>query len=94
MAYLIKPESIIKGLGNKVAVRKKLLLSVKIKFEYISDDNPNELYHKEIPYISRNPDQKLIVIYSPKYAAYQHSIRQAQVDMAKDMLQIGTNKNH
>ena len=59
-----------------------------------SDDNPNELYYKEIPYISGNLEQKLIVTYSPKYAAYQQSVRQAQVDRAKAMLQNGTLKKN
>lgn len=73
---------------------KKLSDNRKIKFEDISDDNPNELYYKEIPYISGNLDQKLIVTYSPKYAAYQQSIRQAQVDRAKAMLQNGSFKKN
>lgn len=73
---------------------KRLSDNRTIKFEDISDDNSNELYYKEIPYISGNLDQKLIVTYSPKYAAYQQSIRQAQVDRAKAMLQNGTFKKN
>lgn len=73
---------------------KRLSDNRKTIFEDISDDNPNELYYKEIPYISGNLDQKLIVTYSPKYAAYQQSVRQAQVDRAKAMLQNGTLKKN
>lgn len=68
---------------------KRLSDNRKITFEDISDDGSNELYYKEIPYVSGNLDQRLIVTYSPKYAAYQQAIRQAQVDRAKAMLENG-----
>ena len=73
---------------------KRLSDNRKATFEDSSDDNPNELYYKEIPYISGNLEQKLIVTYSPKYAAYQQAVRQAQVDRAKAMLQNGTLKKN
>lgn len=64
----------------------------KVDLESISDSN--ELYYKELPYISGNIDQRLIITYSPKFAAYQQSIRQAQVDRATAMVQNGTLKKN
>lgn len=73
---------------------KRLSDNRKITFEDISDDGSNKLYYKEIPYVSGNLDQRLIVTYSPKYAAYQQAIRQAQVDRAKAMLENGNLKKN
>lgn len=73
---------------------KRLSDNRKLTFEDISDDGSNELYYKEIPYVSGNLDQRLIVTYSPKYAAYQQAIRQAQVDRAKAMLENGSLKKN
>lgn len=65
-----------------------------INFDSIDDENSNELYYKEIPYTSGNIDQLLIITYSPKYAAYQQAIRQAQVDRAKTMVKNGSFKKN
>lgn len=73
---------------------KRLSDNSSVTFENIVDDNPNELYYKEVPYISGNLDQRLIVTYSPKYAAYQQAIRQTQVERAKMMLQNGSVKKN
>lgn len=47
------------------------------------------IYYKEIPYTPRELHQRLIVVYSPKYARYQKTIRDAQVERAKKMLSSG-----
>lgn len=65
-----------------------------INFDSINDENSNELYYKEIPYTSGTIDQLLIVTYSPKYAAYQQAIRQAQVDRANTMVKNGSLKKN
>lgn len=66
----------------------------KVTFEEINCGESNELYYKEIPYTSGSIEQRLIVTYSPKYAAYQQTIRQAQVDRATAMIQNGTLKKN
>ena len=66
----------------------------RVSFDAISEDDNNELYYKEIPYTSGNIDQRLIVTYSPKYAAYQQTIREAQVERAKALLKNGTLKKN
>lgn len=58
----------------------------------LEGDETDQLYYKEIPYTSRNLGQRLIITYSPKYATYQKSIRAAQVERAKAMIQSGSYK--
>lgn len=73
---------------------RRLSDSKRVSFEAIGGEDSNELYYKEIPYTSGNIDQRLIVTYSPKYAAYQQSVREAQVERAKAMLKNGTLKKN
>lgn len=73
---------------------RRLSDSKRVSFEAIGGEDSNELYYKEIPYTSGNIDQRLIVTYSPKYAAYQQSVREAQVERAKSMLKNGTLKKN
>lgn len=50
------------------------------------------IYYKEIPYTPKKLHQRLIVVYSPKYAVYQKTIREKQIERAKCMLNAGTAK--
>ena len=50
------------------------------------------LYYKEEPYNPQIIDQRLIVTYSPKYARYQKTIRNKQLDRACKMLESGSIK--
>lgn len=43
------------------------------------------LYYKDEPYTPYTLHQRLIVTYSPKYAGYQKTIRDAQVERAERM---------
>lgn len=68
-------------------------------FKRVSDDMPvdlskipeddNGLYYKDEPYTPHTIHQRLIVTYSPKYARYQKTIRDAQVERAEKMLNSG-----
>lgn len=78
---------------NKQGFRR-LSDNKSINFDSISDENSNELYYKEIPYTSGSIDQLLIITYSPKYAAYQQTIRQVQVERAKTMVKNGSFKKN
>lgn len=65
-------------------------------FKRVSDDKPVDitaldeddtgLYYKDMPYTPKKLHQRLIVTYSPKYARYQKSIREKQVERAEKML--------
>ena len=57
----------------------------------LSDDDTG-LYYKEEPYTPHTLHQRLIVTYSPKYARYQKTIRNKQVDRAKKMIDSGNVK--
>lgn len=71
----------------------------KTGFKRVSDDSPVDLskipeddtglYYKDEPYTPHSLHQRLIVTYSPKYARYQKSIRDAQVERAEKMLKSG-----
>lgn len=74
----------------------------KTGFKRVSDDQPVDLtkipsddtglYYKDEPYTPHTLHQRLIVTYSPKYARYQKTIRESQVERAKQMLNSGAVK--
>ena len=74
----------------------------KTGFKRVSDDKPVDitqlseddtgLYYKDEPYTTQKLHQRLIITYSPKYALYQKSIRDKQVERAQKMLQSGSIK--
>lgn len=59
-----------------------------VNLSELTDDDTG-LYYKDAPYTPKNVHQRLIVTYSPKYARYQKSIRNAQVVRATKMLDSG-----
>lgn len=46
----------------------------------------NSIYYKEVPVITGNMDETLIVTYSPKYKAYQQKIRSRQIERARKII--------
>ena len=46
----------------------------------------NTIYYKEVPVVTGNMDETLIVTYSPKYKAYQRKIRNRQIERAEKLL--------
>ena len=59
----------------------------KINLDNIDKSSDNEeIYYKE-RWINKNGlEQRLIVSYSPKYAAYQRRVRNRQVEMAQKII--------
>lgn len=55
----------------------------------LTEDDCNELFYKEEPYSTKKLEQRLLITYSPKYAAYQKELREKQVIRAMDMLKNG-----
>ena len=45
------------------------------------------VYYKEVPVITGDMDETLIVTYSPKYKAYQKKIREGQIERAKKIIE-------
>lgn len=73
-------------------------------FKKVSDDTPVDitklnsndkgLYYKDEPYTTKKLHQRLIITYSPKYAAYQRTNRDKQVERAQKMLDSGNTKKN
>ena len=73
-------------------------------FRRVSDDAPVDitklpeddkaLYYKDEPYTTKKVHQRLIITYSPKYALYQKSLREKQVERAQKMLNSGNTKKN
>ena len=68
-------------------------------FKRVSDDREVDissieegdkgLYYKDEPYTPKEIHQRLIITYSPKYAAYQKMIREKQIERATAMVENG-----
>lgn len=68
--------------------------NVPVDITKLSEDDKG-LYYKDEPYTTKKLHQRLIITYSPKYALYQKTIREKQVERAQKMLASGsTKKNH
>ena len=73
-------------------------------FKRVSDDTPVDitklpeddkgLYYKDEPYTTKKLHQRLIITYFPKYALYQKTIRDKQVERAQKMLDSGSTKKN
>lgn len=87
---------------KKLPAEDKTWALEKTGFKRVSDDKPvditqipeddTNLYYKDEPYTTKKLHQRLIVTYSPKYALYQKTIRDKQVDRAKKMIDSGCTK--
>ena len=70
---------------------KRLSDDKVVDLSEISNDD-EAIYYKDAPYTPKDLSQRLIITYSPKYAKYQKTIREKQVDRAKLMLEKGSIK--
>ena len=72
-------------------------------FKRVMDDEPVDinnlketdrvhLFYKDEPYTTKRLGQRLIITYSPKYAAYQKEIRRRQIERAEKMVASGRRK--
>jgi len=87
---------------KKLRAEDKAWALSKSGFKRVSDDMPvditslpdndTNLYYKDEPYTPKKLHQRLIVTYSPKYARYQKTIREKQVERAEKMLASGNTK--
>lgn len=87
---------------KKLPAEDKAWALNKNGFRSVSDDKPVDitklseddtgLYYKDEPYTPKTLHQRLIITYSPKYARYQKSIRDAQIERAEKMLKSGDTK--
>ena len=58
-----------------------------------TDENVfDSVYYKEIPIVTGDMDETLIVTYSPKYKNYQRKVRARQIERAEKMIESGKNR--
>ena len=57
-------------------------------------EDDTDLYYKEEPYTTKKLHQRLIITYSPKYALYQKTIRDKQVERAEKLVGNGKVKKN
>lgn len=60
-----------------------------VDLENLSAEDSNCLFYKDEPYTTPKLYQRLIITYSPKYASYQKTIRDGQIERAKKMVDSG-----
>jgi transposase len=61
----------------------------KVDITNLTEKDKEGLFYKDFPYTTKKLHQRLIVTYSPKYAAYQKTIRSKQVERAEKMVVAG-----
>jgi len=47
-----------------------------VDLDQLTDRDYDQIFYKEEPYSTRKLEQRLLITYSPKYAAYQKEIRE------------------
>lgn len=63
-----------------------------VDLDQLGEDDHDQLFYKEEPYSTKKLENRLLITYSPKYAAYQKEIRTKQVDRVLKMLKDGKYK--
>lgn len=58
----------------------------------LTDEDKQGIFYKDEPYTTKKLHQRLIITYSPKYAAYQKAVRGEQVARAEKMVSSGSLK--
>ena len=76
----------------KKAGFKRLSDDIPVDISLLSDDDKQNLFYKDEPYTTKKLHQRLIITYSPKYAAYQKAIRAEQIIRAEKMVANGSLK--
>lgn len=71
---------------------KRLSDDAPVDITQLTDDDKQNLFYKDEPYTTKKLHQRLIITYSPKYAAYQKAIRGEQVARAEKMVANGSLK--
>ena len=71
---------------------KRLSEDSPVDITQLADDDRQGLFYKDEPYTTKKLCQRLIITYSPKYAAYQKAIRAEQIARAEKMVAGGSLK--
>lgn len=71
---------------------KRLLDDMPADITELTEDEKDSLYYKDKPYTTKKLHQRLVITYSPKYAAYQKAVRAEQIARAEKMIAGGALK--
>lgn len=71
---------------------KRLLDDMPADITELTEDDKDYLYYKDEPYTTKKLHQRLIITYSPKYAAYQKAVRAEQIARAEKIIAGGALK--
>lgn len=71
---------------------KRVLDDKPVDINLLEEQDACCIFYKEEPYTTKKLDQRLIITYSPKYAAYQKEIRRRQIERAQKMIASGKRK--
>ena len=71
---------------------KRLSDDSSVDLSRLTEEDRQELFYKDEPYTTKKLHQRLIISYSPKYAAYQKAVRAEQVSRAEKMIASGSLK--
>ncbi|OUQ10322.1 transposase [Lachnoclostridium sp. An14] len=71
---------------------KRLSDDSSVDLSRLTEEDRQELFYKDEPYTTKKLHQRLIITYSPKYAAYQKAVRAEQVSRAEKMIASGSLK--
>ena len=71
---------------------KRLSDDVCVDITELPEDDKDHLYYKDEPFTTKKLHQRLIITYSPKYAAYQKAVRAEQIARAEKMVANGSLK--
>lgn len=71
---------------------KRLSDDAPVDITQLPEDDRQGLFYKDEPYTTKKLHQRLIITYSPKYAAYQKAVRGEQIARAEKMVAGGSLK--
>ena len=71
---------------------KRLSDGSPVDISRLTEEDRDGLFYKEEPYTTKKLHQRLIITYSPKYAAYQKAVRAEQISRAEKMVASGSLK--
>lgn len=74
-------------MGSQSSNFRRISDNKEVDISTLTDNEKETLYYKDEPYTTAKLHQRLIVTYSPKYAAYQKQVRQKQIDRATKMVE-------
>ena len=81
--FEIEEESGLKHYGKSKENRPNPIVTMGL---FKDADVFNAIYYKEVPVVTGDLDETLIVTYSPKYKAYQQKIRARQIERAERII--------